>query len=113
MNMSSTTGFRPVAAAPTAAPMNAASEIGVSRTRSAPNSSYRPRVTAKMPPALPTSIPSKQTVGSIRNYDVMIERIEDSQAITYDGMPHNICDAAPERCVDDVLCFLRWRFGDA
>src|SRR5258706_8023232 len=66
MNMSSTTGFRPVAAAPTAAPTKAASEIGVSRMRSAPNSSYRPRVTAKMPPASATSIPIRQTVGSTR-----------------------------------------------
>ena len=39
MNISSTTGLRPVAAAPTAAPTNAASEIGVSRMRSGPNSS--------------------------------------------------------------------------
>jgi hypothetical protein len=66
MNISSTTGFRPVAAAPTAAPTNADSEIGVSRTRSAPNSSYRPRVTAKMPPELATSMPIMQTAGSTR-----------------------------------------------
>ena len=45
-------------------------------------------------------------------YDVMIERIPDSQAIAYEGMPHNICDAAPDRCVEDVLAFLRWRFGE-
>ena len=56
-------------------------------------------------------IPGAETVGSIRNYDVMIERIPDVQAITYEGLPHNICDAVPDRCVADVLAFLRWRFG--
>ena len=57
-------------------------------------------------------MPGGETVGSIKNYDVMIERIPDSQAIAYEGMPHNICDAAPDRCVADVLAFLRWRFGE-
>jgi 3-oxoadipate enol-lactonase len=56
-------------------------------------------------------IPGGETVGSIHNYDVMIERIPDVQAITYEGMPHNICDADPDRCAADVLAFLRWRFG--
>jgi hypothetical protein len=42
----------------------------------------------------------------------MIERIPDVLAITYEGMPHNICDAAPDRCVADVIAFLRWRFGE-
>ena len=41
----------------------------------------------------------------------MIDRIPDVQAITYEGMPHNICDAVPDRCVADVITFLRWRFG--
>ena len=53
----------------------------------------------------------RQTVGSIKNYDVMRERIPDVQVIAYEGLPHNICDAAPERCAEDVLAFLRWRFG--
>jgi 3-oxoadipate enol-lactonase len=41
----------------------------------------------------------------------MIERIPDVQAIAYEHLPHNICDAVPDRCVADVLAFLRWRFG--
>ncbi len=56
-------------------------------------------------------LPGGETVGSIKNYDVMVDRIPDAQAITYEGMPHNICDAVPDRCVADVLAFLRWRFG--
>lgn len=57
-------------------------------------------------------MPGGETVGSIKNYDVMVERIPDSQAITYEGMPHNICDAVPDRCAADVIAFLRWRFGE-
>lgn len=56
-------------------------------------------------------IPGAETVGSIGNYDVMRERIPDVQMIAYEGLPHNIGEAAPERCAEDVLAFLRWRFG--
>ena len=42
-NLSSTTGRVPTIAAPTAAPMIVDSEIGVSRTRSGPNSCCMPR----------------------------------------------------------------------
>ncbi len=55
--------------------------------------------------------PGAETVGSTRNYDAMRERIPDVAVISYEGLPHNICDSAPDRCVDDVLTFLRWRFG--
>ena len=41
MNMISITGFNPLIAAPTAAPAIAASEIGVSSTRPAPNRSLQ------------------------------------------------------------------------
>jgi pimeloyl-ACP methyl ester carboxylesterase len=57
-------------------------------------------------------MPGHETVGSIRNYDAMRDRIPDVEVIAYEGMPHNICDAVPDRCVDDVLTFLRWRFGE-
>jgi hypothetical protein len=43
--MISTTGRPPAIAAPTAAPTKPSSEIGVSRTRSSPNSSISPAVT--------------------------------------------------------------------
>jgi 3-oxoadipate enol-lactonase len=55
--------------------------------------------------------PGAETVGSTHNYDAMRERIPDVEVISYEGMPHNICDSLPDRCVDDVLTFLRWRFG--
>jgi hypothetical protein len=62
--MISAIGFRPVIAAPMAAPKIACSEIGVSRTRRGPNCSNRPTVDLKTPPALATSSPKKMTSGS-------------------------------------------------
>ena len=53
------TGLRPIAA-----PMIACSLIGVSRTRSAPNRSWRPSVVLKTPPAAATSSPRKTTISS-------------------------------------------------
>src|SRR5262249_48643980 len=51
---------------PIAVPMMPASASGVSITRSAPNSSYRPLVARNTPPNLPTSSPSTTTRGSAR-----------------------------------------------
>ena len=56
-NMISTTGRVPVAAAPVAAPTKPASLMGVSRTRSSPNSSQRSPVTSRTPPKRPMSSP--------------------------------------------------------
>jgi 3-oxoadipate enol-lactonase len=62
--------------------------------------------------ACPTLVvyPGAETVGSTRAYDAMRERIRDVEVMSYEGMPHNICDSLPDRCVDDVLGFLRRRF---
>jgi pimeloyl-ACP methyl ester carboxylesterase len=55
------------------------------------------------------AIPGAETVGSVRNYQVMRERIPDVRVLSYEGMPHNICDADPARCAADVLQFIRER----
>lgn len=57
--------------------------------------------------------PGAETVGSTRAYDAMAERIPEVEVMSYAGMPHNICDSLPDRCVDDVLAFLERRFGGA
>jgi len=57
--------------------------------------------------------PGAETVGSARAYDAMAARIPDAEVISYEGMPHNICDSLPDRCVDDVLAFLDRRFSGA
>src|SRR3954470_3200066 len=63
-NMISTTGRSPATALPNAAPAIASSEIGVSKTRSAPCFSISPGVTANTPPAAATSSPKKITESS-------------------------------------------------
>src|SRR5579863_10422676 len=65
-NMMSTTGRSPVMAAPTATPVKPASEIGVSTTRAAPNSSTNPDRTLKGVPASATSSPKMHTRESRR-----------------------------------------------
>src|SRR3982074_1563034 len=64
--MISTTGRKPVIAAPTPIPVKPASEIGVSITRSAPNSSTRPANTLNGVPASATSSPKMHTRESRR-----------------------------------------------
>ena len=65
-NMISAITGMPVIAAPIAAPRIACSEMGVSRTRPGPNSSMRPTVVLKTPPAGPMSSPSITRLGSRR-----------------------------------------------
>src|SRR5579862_108968 len=64
--MISTTGRMPCIAAPIPAPTIAISEIGVLRTRSAPNSSRRPWVTPIEPPISAMSSPMMKTSSSAR-----------------------------------------------
>ena len=56
--------------------------------------------------------PGAETVGSTGSYDVMRERIPDVELVSFEGMPHNICDALPQRCAAEVLRFLDARFAD-
>src|SRR5436190_631871 len=66
-NMMSTTGRRPVIAAPSPSPAMPASEIGESTIRSVPNSSTRPASTLNGVPASATSSPITKTVPSRRS----------------------------------------------
>ncbi len=56
-------------------------------------------------------VPGAEPIGSTANYEPFRERVPDVEMRVYDGMPHNICDAVPDRCADDVLDFLSRRFG--
>src|SRR5262249_17517665 len=64
--MMSTIGRSPVIAAPTAIPVNPGSEMGVSSTRSVPNSSTSPVRTLNTVPASAMSSPQMKTRGSRR-----------------------------------------------
>ena len=56
-------------------------------------------------------IPGGETVGSVANYEPF-HTLGDVEFRVYDGLPHNICDAVPDRCAGDVHDFLTRRFGD-
>jgi 3-oxoadipate enol-lactonase len=54
-------------------------------------------------------IPGGETVGSVANYEPF-RKLGDVEFRVYDGLPHNICDAVPDRCAADLRDFLRRRF---
>lgn len=56
-------------------------------------------------------IPGNETVGSTANYDPF-RKLKDVEIKVYEGLPHNICDAVPDRCAADLRDFLRRRFGE-
>jgi 3-oxoadipate enol-lactonase len=57
-------------------------------------------------------IPGVETVGTIANYEPF-RRLPDVEFRVYEGLPHNICDAVPDRCALDVRDFLARRFAPA
>jgi pimeloyl-ACP methyl ester carboxylesterase len=56
-------------------------------------------------------VPGAEPIGSTANYEPFRRLVPDVEMRVYDGAPHNICDAFPDRCVADVLDFLGGRFG--
>jgi 3-oxoadipate enol-lactonase len=54
-------------------------------------------------------IPGAETVGSLENYEPF-RRLKDVEFKVYDGLPHNISDAVPDRCAADLREFLARRF---
>jgi pimeloyl-ACP methyl ester carboxylesterase len=54
-------------------------------------------------------IPGAETVGSLHSYEPF-RRLKDVEFKVYDGLPHNICDAVPDRCAADLRDFLDRRF---
>jgi 3-oxoadipate enol-lactonase len=56
-------------------------------------------------------VPGAEPIGSTANYEPFRRLVRDVEMREYEGAPHNICDAFPERCAGDVLDFLGRRFG--
>jgi len=56
-------------------------------------------------------MPGAETIGRSATYEHMRDAMPDARLVVYEGMPHNVCDADPDRCAADVLAFLRERFG--
>ncbi|HEY1299539.1 MAG TPA: alpha/beta hydrolase [Stellaceae bacterium] len=56
-------------------------------------------------------VPGAEPIGSTANYEPFRRLVPDVEMRVYEGAPHNICDAYPERCAADLLDFLGRRFG--
>ena len=56
-------------------------------------------------------VPGAEPIGSTANYEPFRRYVKDVDMRVYEGAPHNICDAFPARCADDVLDFLGRHFG--
>jgi len=56
-------------------------------------------------------VPGAEPIGSPANYEPFRRHVRDVEMRVYEGAPHNICDAFPDRCAGDVLDFLGRRFG--
>jgi 3-oxoadipate enol-lactonase len=57
-------------------------------------------------------VPGAEPIGSTAKYQPF-RRLRDVEMRVYEGAPHNICDAFPERCAAEVLDFLSRRFGSS
>ena len=50
--------------------------------------------------------PGGDPIHTVDNYRALPDRIADCEFIVYDGLPHNITDAVPDLCAEDLKRFL-------
>jgi len=50
--------------------------------------------------------PGGDPIHTVEQYRVLPERIPSCELVVYDGLPHNITDAVPDRCARDYHAFL-------
>jgi hypothetical protein len=51
-------------------------------------------------------IPGHDPLGAPAQYEVYRKHVPHCEFIVYEGLQHNITDAVPERCAEDLLRFL-------
>jgi 3-oxoadipate enol-lactonase len=56
-------------------------------------------------------IPGAEPIGATTHYEPFRRQIKDVELTVYDGAPHNIGEAFPERCAATLLDFLSRKFG--
>ena len=56
-------------------------------------------------------VPGAEPIGSTANYEPFRRLVPDVELRVFEGAPHNICDAYPDRCAGEVRDFLARRFG--
>ena len=52
-------------------------------------------------------VPGGDPIHGVEEYRVLEQSIPNCEFIVYEGMPHNITDAAPDRCAQELRRFLR------
>ena len=50
--------------------------------------------------------PGGDPIHTVDNYRALPDRIPGCEFIVYEGLPHNITDAVPDRCAEDLKRFL-------
>jgi 3-oxoadipate enol-lactonase len=58
-------------------------------------------------------VPDLDPISSMSQYEALRDRIADCEFVVYSGLPHNITDAAPDRCAEDLRRFLLKHRGRA
>lgn len=53
-----------------------------------------------------TVVPDHDPLGTLAQYEVIRDRVPNCEFIVYSGLPHNITDAVPERCAEELKRFL-------
>lgn len=51
-------------------------------------------------------VPDHDPISSMAQYEVLRQRIPDIEFVVYAGLPHNITDAVPDRCAEELRRFL-------
>lgn len=51
-------------------------------------------------------VPGHDPLATIAQYEVIRDRVPDCRFVVYSGLPHNITDAVPERCAEELAHFL-------
>jgi pimeloyl-ACP methyl ester carboxylesterase len=51
-------------------------------------------------------VPDHDPISSMAQYEVIRDRVPDVRFVVYHGLPHNITDAVPDRCAEELHRFL-------
>jgi pimeloyl-ACP methyl ester carboxylesterase len=51
-------------------------------------------------------VPDHDPISSMAQYELIRDRVPDVDFVVYHGLPHNITDAVPDRCAEDLRRFL-------
>jgi pimeloyl-ACP methyl ester carboxylesterase len=57
--------------------------------------------------------PGADPIHTVEQYEVLREKIPNCELVIYEGLPHNITDAVPDRCAEDLQRFLLKHRRDA